>query len=211
MAFGQSTTTVLPLEDELKLQNVRKDVREILVGRPTVTGLPTFKNGIKFGDGTTQTTAGGSFAVLKTTFTRYTGTENTTSTDWVSVAGTTVTLVMGGGRAHMKFNCLVSALATGQGCHMGFLVNGAYIDGETTVLGFAQVGGADNGVAAMASSQASDWEHITESTYSGSTTFVPIYKVGRSGGYQCNINNGTSANNSAPSQVCQMVVVELGN
>lgn len=59
IAWGQASTDTLsiPLEDELKLQNVRKDVREILVGRPTVTGLPTFKNGVKFGDGTTQTTA----------------------------------------------------------------------------------------------------------------------------------------------------------
>ena len=166
---------------------------------------------IVFKDGTTQTTAGGSFAVLATTFTRYTGTESTTSTDWVTVSGTTVTLVMTGGRARMQFNCLLAALNPAGTCHAGFLVNGDYLDGETSTIGFAQLSNEDGGGASAASIGMSNWEHFTESTFSGSITFAPIYKASRTGGYQCHVNNGTSANNTAPQQICQMVVTEMGN
>lgn len=43
--------------EQIQFQNLGKDVRELQSGRPTITGLPTFLNGIKFSDGTTQTTA----------------------------------------------------------------------------------------------------------------------------------------------------------
>ena len=49
--------TVSP-DFEQTLSNLGKDVRELQSGRPTITGLPTFQDGVKFGDGSIQTGAG---------------------------------------------------------------------------------------------------------------------------------------------------------
>lgn len=92
LSWGQSTTTALGLEDDLKLQNVRKDVREILVGRPTVTGLPTFKNGIKFGDGTTQTTAASDVGNSTATYVAPDSTSAATANPNVCIPGSTATV-----------------------------------------------------------------------------------------------------------------------
>lgn len=56
-----STDTVsVPLDFQIEVSNLGKAVRELQGGMPRVTGLPTFAKGIKFADGTTQTTAASS-------------------------------------------------------------------------------------------------------------------------------------------------------
>jgi hypothetical protein len=57
LSFGQSTSTVIPLEDALRISNLRNDVEELKKGRPRLTGKPTFAGGFCFADGTCQTTA----------------------------------------------------------------------------------------------------------------------------------------------------------
>lgn len=55
LAYG-STETVRT--DTTRLRNLSLDVRELQSGRARITGLPTFSNGMCFGDGSCQTTAG---------------------------------------------------------------------------------------------------------------------------------------------------------
>lgn len=179
-------------------------------GGNIISGSSITTSGGFFGNGAQLTNLpAGSFAAFVSTYTRYSTTENTTSTAWVTIAGTTVTMTMGGGRAMMHFYCSASA-AGDNGCGFGWLVNGAFIDGEDVNVGFTQVVIEDDGGVHHNGSQGTLWGHITEATYTGSTTFVPIYKTNRAGGYQCHINAPGSGNATNGQQVCQVVVVQMG-
>lgn len=139
LSWGQTASTApatpLGLEDDLKLQNVRKDVREILVGRPTVTGLPTFKNGIKFGDGTTQTTAATTAANYVSTFGFITGGSAGTGLD-ICVTGSTRTATVARSFVDVIFSGSGRGSASSIGA--GILVNGAYpaggFDADTGIV-----------------------------------------------------------------------------
>src|SRR3990172_2612401 len=59
IAQAQSTGTIsISLDDELKISNLGKAVRELESGRYRQTGRPTFANGMCFSDGTCLATAG---------------------------------------------------------------------------------------------------------------------------------------------------------
>lgn len=170
---------------------------------------------IRFADGTIMTSTagfGGGAGSLAFVSTRVTGTESTTSTSWLTVTGATVSLTMSGRRAEMRFNCSIAGISAGGPCHTGFLVNGAYIDGETASLGFGHAVAQDNGNTRASSAGGGDgWAHTTESTYTGSTTFAPIYKSGSAGGYACHVNSPATTLDANPQVICQFTVIELGN
>lgn len=56
LAPSVSSPTV-SLLDRQRVDAIDQQVTELTSGKPQITGLPTFKQGIKFNDGTTQTTA----------------------------------------------------------------------------------------------------------------------------------------------------------
>lgn len=168
--------------------------------------------GIKWADGTTSTTAASGAAVAVTTFTRITGSVTTSGLTWLTVAGATVTMIMNGGRADMRFYCSIASSSSGGPCHTGFLVNGGLIDGETASLGFGHAVAQDNGNQKAGSAGGGDgWAHVTESTYTGSTTFAPIFKSGSSGGYTCYVNDSLTILDPNREMVCQFVVTEVRN
>lgn len=106
-AFGQSTGTVIPLADELREQNTAAAVRELQSGRPTITGVPYFPNGIRFPNGVQRSspTAGSS------------GSDFSGSTVTIGVAGTVYTStiayegVVKGGWATVLYTSFTAASA----------------------------------------------------------------------------------------------------
>jgi len=52
LSWGQSSGTAnVPLTDVLRLSDARKDIAELRSGRPTITGIPYYPNGIRFPNG----------------------------------------------------------------------------------------------------------------------------------------------------------------
>lgn len=172
----------------------------VAAGSITLGGrLNAAAGGIKWADGSTSTTAAAVAAssVFTTTFTRITAYLTTTSSDWTPVTGATVTLTASGGRLLMSFGCdLNQNSGGGYRAYGGFLVNGAYIDGETSSVGFVSAFPSGTVVNEISN----QWSHLTESTYSGSVSIVPIYKTQAGGTASVNYNSD---------RVCQMVVTEL--
>lgn len=157
LAWGQSSSTLqVPLEDQLKLQNVRKDVREILVGRPTITGLPTFNNGIKFGDGTTQTTAASAASVVLATFTVNWANASGTNTSFSGcMPGSTIT-ISGVTASSVAINAsavIDNGSAAANFVHLTVLQDGAFLPGKSStkaIVAFAQPATAYPVVASIA-------------------------------------------------------------
>lgn len=69
VSWGQeaSTTTAIPLIDQIQISNLGKDTRDLLSGRYRQTGKPTFANGFCFGDETCQTTSATAYSVSAST------------------------------------------------------------------------------------------------------------------------------------------------
>lgn len=87
-----STAAEPPVNDQLKISNMGKAIRDLESGRYRQTGKPTFANGICFGDGTCLTTGTGvtpNVALSSGTST------NTSGTVWGCVSGSTMTITVG--------------------------------------------------------------------------------------------------------------------
>ena len=137
VAFGQSTGTYSndSFEEEFKIQNLGKGLRELESGRPTITGLPTFKNGVKFNDSTTQTTAYNA-AVSSCTATPFSPTSGTGAGFQVAVA--TLTITTTGGRVRMYFSGSVTGSASQTICGFNVIQDGAFISPWTAALGMTR-------------------------------------------------------------------------
>jgi hypothetical protein len=151
---------------------------------------------LKFGDGTVQCSAA-YYQVTNATYTRITAAQNTTNTTWTPIAGATVTLTANGNRILMQFACdLTQGSSGGYRAFGGFLVNGQFIDGEDDTHGFTTAlpsGGPINQIAGQ-------WYHLTENTYTGSVSIVPIYMTQSGGVAYVNIYGNSD---------CQMAAWEV--
>ncbi len=130
MAHGQdaSTDTVsVPLPMQIEISNLGKDTRNLLQGRYTQTGLPKFLNGIKFGDGTTQTTAASSTNASSSTFVY--GNISITQASFMTCINSTVTFTTRAVKVELELNGGTldndNASAVSQ---ISVLVDGARID-----------------------------------------------------------------------------------
>jgi len=163
------------------------------------SGIRFGAGGIRWADGTISTTAAaGGGGVAASTFTRLTSEQTTTSTSWVSITGSTLTLTMGGRRALIGFSCQFGISSTGCCGAMGVLLNGGFIDGESSG-GVDADGGFNRHCSAAANrDEMGGFVHLTENTYSGGTSFSLVWKV------DC----GTGRLNHAAKSVCQLFVTE---
>lgn len=141
-------------------------------------------SGLQWNDGSVSTTAangGGSASTFVSTYTYFANTSEVafTNTAWsAAVLNSTITYTATGGRALIGFSCPATNDTAGQSTHAGVLVNGALIDGESSTYGFAQMdpeGG--NSRDSMLS-----FTHLTQSTYTGATSFALIFRVSASTG-----------------------------
>lgn len=127
------------------------------------------------------------------TFTKFTTDYTTTNTTWTAVPGSTITLVMTGGRALVLFTCPVRAQATFS-TPIGLLINGALVDGQHVGSG-AAYGGLNSTNIDM---DMGGYVHLTESTYSGSTSFAVVFKS----------SGGTATLNPSTTAACQFTVIQ---
>lgn len=122
-----------------------------------------------------------------------------TNTEWASIAGTTLTLTMGGGSAVFSYNCNGFNGSNGQFTGLNVLVNGLFVDGA----GAGSVGDASGGFVAQKQQGAGSaenfyWSHDTIQTFSGVTNFVLLGRV----------SGGTGTQNPGGAYVCQFHVEE---
>ena len=162
--------------NEIRLDNIDSKIRSLTSGRPTITGLPTFQNGIKvssgieFSDGTilissptAQTTVFvGSSAVFNQQITI-----SNTSLGPVPVEISTLTYTAGGARVEIIFSCSCQAQNV-QGMLVGALIDGAFFDGQDADTGFMDINaGTPQGI-----NPSCQFYHLTTATYSGSHNFA---------------------------------------
>ena len=133
-----STAPAATMTYDVEIQNIGKAVRELQGGRPQITGIPTFRNGVvfenaagsalTFRDNTTQNTAPVSTADVSS-FTRVPATVITNSN--FSVCVVTVTLTVAA--VPLEFWVAGAALnASVQGSAWTVLVDGAYYPGNSS-------------------------------------------------------------------------------
>lgn len=151
--------------------------------------------GIKWADGSTSTSAssGGSAPVFNATYTYAGNGETTTSTTFVSLPGSTVTLTMTGGHLRVAWECSAINDTANDCVGVGILVNGAYVERESPSVGLNWI--------CMSTANRSigvgiNW--LSPGTYTGSTSVSLVFAVDGTTG---KINNTARA-------VCQLNVKE---
>lgn len=145
--------------------------------------IATSTGGITFPDGSVQTTAGGgagfggAYSVTMSSNSDFA----ITSTVWISVFNSTLTFTATGGHVLLGWSC-PAIFDIGAGADMlrvGVLANGNYFDGQMGT-------GAGNGLAGIYTDAAATaypspglaFTHLTSGTYTGTTSFSLIFKVG---------------------------------
>jgi len=160
----------------------------------TIQGLLTLgsdSTGIEFQDGTTQTTAAVGRAHISTATRFSTSFTYNGATMRTETAVSTLTLTMTGGRALVSFDCTCSGGGANQERGTGFLVDGAFIDGETTTVGFKRTSHAGT-------QQDCGYLHLTESTFSGDTDFAFIW-----------VTDTNTQTMNTDNQQCRFLVMEF--
>lgn len=137
-SWGQeaSTSTAIPLLDDVKISNLGKDTRNLLSGRYTQTGKPTFRGGICFADATCQTTAAISTAAVSVSSRSadLQGITFTATAYGVARASQTLTL-SGNNPAMVCFSGGVNCQDTNASFGWNFLYDGAYISPLSSSVG----------------------------------------------------------------------------
>lgn len=169
----------------------------VSLGTVTTGGLLQLSNsGVKFGDGTIQTTAATSPNAWTSTWTYITNQETFgSSAGWPCHAQSTVTATMNGGRADLQFSCVMqNASGGGNMAEFTYLINGRPVPSP---LGLAGRGLIHNGEGSVTVSETMIYK--TTFTLSGSTSFC----IGRR-------TDGSSTGVLGRStQICQFFVQEI--
>ena len=133
LSFAQekSTAPVYGMTERLKVQNISMDVRELQEGRPIITGLPRYQNGIMFGDGTTQTTAasGSAFSVDSDSWSMTSGSFAFPTDQFACATGSTITFTVSNANNNVEINLDVEAINNTGGATalIGILQDGATV------------------------------------------------------------------------------------
>lgn len=149
--FSGEESSIKDLVDDTNLK-----VRSLLKGRPSVTGVPTYINGITmgsgaaitFGDATTQNTAPAAEYVPKSsaTYGSVSGTTSDTAFAGCNIVGSTLTItVLADSSIEASFSGSVTNATLSTNFHMWVLVDGTFPYPYTSALtGSAMTGGRPN-------------------------------------------------------------------
>jgi len=134
LSFAQSSTdtTTSPI-DAIRLSNINKGIRELQSGRPQITGIPKYINGLSVGsagitwaDGTTSTTStGGWDSVHQSSYTSNMA-ETTMADAGVCAVGSTVTYSCPGSNVRISFSGSVGNDSDNNISGVMFMVDGAF-------------------------------------------------------------------------------------
>lgn len=154
LSFAQSTTTVngqSPIEQS-KIVNISKDVRDLQMGRPYITGQPQFAGGIKFADGTVQVTSP-TASLFPTVFvSTYTLLVSDIALGTVQgVCYATATATFNGGRLQISLTSDIHNASANDKAKIAVLVDGAYLSPWDTFSADkkAMIGGNNTGADSL--------------------------------------------------------------
>jgi hypothetical protein len=149
---------------------------------------------IKWPDGTSSTTSNFILATATSVVLRQ-PIVISSGTTWQSMLGSSLTLAMSGRRALASFTCPIEVGGNGD-LSLGLLVDGMLVDGQEVIKGLNLAASPGGSSVLM-----SGFDHLTESTYSGNTSFSLV-------GHTANSGSGITLN-QAQSSLCQFFVREM--
>jgi hypothetical protein len=134
VSTGPVESASLDISDRLTLQNLSLAVRELQSGRPTITGIPYYQNGIRLPNGvlvsSPSTGGGGSFSLGVATFTYLTDltftTPNNSSVMTTCIPGSTIAWTADGDPYVVELQATVWQNAGAIALVAGYLVNGQF-------------------------------------------------------------------------------------